>query len=394
MVNINTQYSYGEDSQNDEDFIIGNESVLNTQSNEFLNSNKKIQKNSIKGMSDGNASMVTRNSKITSEQILDNEYSGFFTPIFHANNLFARNELNLYDNTYRFGVMNPYGAVTKLREYLFFTKPDLHIFQTDDANAYTNINKLNEGLADYPFWVEFAKYKKRIGKLLQLNVDDTDNFNHLLQNSVVSNLPVPSLESTTIETPNNMYGVGFSYRGSSEASDDSHDFSLEFKDTRWLDVYYFFKAYEEYETLKHHGIVSPVKYFTENKILHDQFSIYKFLVDDDAETLVYWAKYYGVMPLSLPRDVFSDENFDNGITYSVNFKAAFFEDMRPEIISDFNDISEAYYNSLPYRIDVYNEIYGRADNRPAKAAYIHRVESKNSPNGYVYKLKWKGSDEI
>ena len=57
-----------------------------------------------------------------------------------------------------------------------------------------------------------------------------------------------------------------------------------------------------------------------NKIIHDQFSIYKFIVDEDMETIIYWGKYYGVYPTSLPRDAFSNSNFQDGLTFSINFK--------------------------------------------------------------------------
>ena len=141
-------------------------------------------------------------------------------------------------------------------------------------------------------------------------------------------------------------------------------------------------------------MIRPWKKYIENKIIHDQFAIYKFIVDEDMETILYWGKYYGVMPRSLPRDVFSNPNFETGLSYSINFRAAFFEDMKPEILEDFNYLSQEYYNSLPYEIDIYNDILHRTDNRAAKAAYIVKQKSSISPNGYVYKLKWKGSDDL
>lgn len=319
----------------------------------------------------------------------------FFKSILHYYNQFDRSEIDLFNKTYRFGIFNPYGAVTTTREFLFFTKPDLNIFKRyDDSGTLYGGPILVDELEAYPYWRDMKKSKKRIIESLQLSAKPQDNFNHLLQNQVISNLEIPGLSAETIETPVNMYGVGFSYRGSSEASDDSFDFSLEFKDTKWLDVYYFFKTYEEYETLKHHGSVRPWKGYIMNKVLHDQFSIYKFLVDEDMETILYWAKFYGVMPKSLPRDVFSTATFENGISYSVDFRAAFFEDMRPEIISDFNYFSKSYYDSLPYQVDIYNEIFNRTDNRPAKAAYIEVEPSLYSPNGYTYKLRWRGSDKV
>lgn len=314
----------------------------------------------------------------------------------HSANLFQRNEIKtaLHNKTFRFGLNDPFGSISSAREYLFFTKPDLHILNMNDNGTLEN-EDLNPSLADIPFWVELWNTRKDTTiKSLQISASISDPFNHLLQNQVISNLDVPGLSSDMIDTPTNMYGVGYSYRGSSEASDDNPEFSLEFRDTRFLDTYMYFKTYEEYETLKHHGIISPSKYYTVNKILHDQFSIYKFIVDEDMETILYYGKMYGVTPKSLPRDVFSNPNFDNGLSYSVDFKAAFYEDMKPDIIADFNSLSIDLYNSQPYQVTPYNSILGHADTRPAKAAYIVREDSDISPWGYVYKLKWRGSDRL
>ena len=174
----------------------------------------------------------------------------------------------------------------------------------------------------------------------------------------------------------------------------SFDFSLEFKDTKWLDTYMMFKAYEEYETLKHHGVVRPWKGYIENKIIHDQFAIYKFLVGEDMETIIYYAKFYGVMPKSLPRDTFSTANFDNGLSYSIDFRAAFFEDMKPEIIYDFNALSKPFYDTEKYKISQYNEWLDRIDHRAATTAVVTREKNAKAPCGYVYKLKWKGRDRF
>lgn len=345
---------------------------------------------------------------ITGDDILKNitdrnsvTNSSVLKAAMHSANIFERNEIKnaLHSKTFRFGLTNPYGAISTAREYLFFTRPDLHIFPMDDNGVVIKSSELNSALADIPFWVDLLKSRKDTTlKSLQLSVGSQDPFNHLLQNQVISNLDVPALNSEMIDTPTNMYGVGYSYRGSSEASDDNPEFSLEFKDTRYLDTYLFFKAYEEYETLKHHGVISPSKYYTVNKILHDQFAIYKFIVDEDMETIIYYGKMYGVVPKSLPRDVFSNPNFDNGISYSVDFRAAFYEDMRPDIIADFNNLSLPFYNAQPYQITPHNRVLDHADMRPARAAYIvketNTEAAKMSPTGYVYKLKWRGDDIV
>jgi hypothetical protein len=316
--------------------------------------------------------------------------SDYFKSIYHNSHLFRERELDIYNKTYRFGYFAN-NTMSAGREYLFFTKPDLNILDI-------NTGKLNSSLADIPFWQDL--YNNRIETILALqnsapnNANVNDIFCHLLQNQVTSSLDIPNLSATMIETPTNDYGVGYMYRGSSESSDDNPEFSLEFKDNKWLSTYSFFKAYELYETMKHHGTIAPRQTYIENKILHDQFAIYKFIVAEDMETIVYYGKMYGVTPKSLPRDAFSSATFENGISYSIDFQAAFYEDMIPEILSDFNYLSKGFYDVQPYDIENYNEALGNSDGRAATAAIVKKYESSKSPSGFVYKLKWRGKDTV
>lgn len=346
-------------------------------------------------------SISSTSAEKMSSQITLGSDSDWGKSILHGVGIYDPTEIDIYNKTYRFGIRNPYSALANCREYLFFTKPDLHLLYVSGTNTTIPGSTLNPALTGLPFWADLYSSRKDT-TLLNLQNSRTvsggyyDPFCHLLQNQCKSNLDIPGLTSEMIDTPSNNYGVNYSYRGSSEASDDNPEFSLEFKDNRYLDVFYFFKAYEEYETLKHHGVISPPKYYITNKILHDCFSIYKFLVADDMETIIYWGKMFGVMPKSLPRDVFSNPEFDNGLSYSIDFKAAFYEDMKPEILSDFNNLSRDLYNSQTYQINIYNQIFGRTDTRPAKAAAIvidrTSAAAQRSPTGYLYKLKWRGSD--
>lgn len=333
---------------------------------------------------------ISSPSDITEHE--DNEID-YFDFIKRSHGIYKRQDIDIFNRRYRFGINNPYESISTTREFLFFTKPDLNIFERDDSSGALTGN-IVESLSVIPYWRELAEKNMEIIKQLQMSIDgNRDPFNHLLGNTYISNLSVPSLDAETIETANNMYGVGFSYRGSSEASNDNFDFDLEFKDTKYLPVYQFFKAYEEYQTLKHHGTIGPWKGYIQDKVLHDQFSIYKFIVDEDMESIIYYCKYYGVIPKSLPRDVFSSTSFDSGLSYSISFKCAFFEDMNPLILNDFNDLTTKLRFALPYRIDTYNEVLNRLDNRPTQAAYVKSYPSHIAPGGSVYKLKWKGRDK-
>ena len=334
------------------------------------------------GVDDGGESNRIRNQSATGS-------IGDFDSVKKNIGLRDPSDIDYYNQLYRFGVFNPYDAVSTTREFLFFTKPDLYIYDLDETNTFATSN-LRPELQSIPFWNELASRYPRVIQNLQSSCRTISPFNLLLGNMVNSNLDIPGLSAETIDTPSNMYGVGFSYRGSSEASNDSFEFSLEFKDTKYLPIYTYFKAYEEYETLKHHGTIGPYKKYIENKIIHDQFAIYKFLVQEDMETILYYAKFYGVMMKDLPRDVFSSSTFDSGLSFSIGFKAAFFDDMDPLILADFNTLTESSYQQAPYRIGIYNKIMGRMDNRAVTTARVIAEENSNYPGGYKYKLKWRG----
>ena len=314
--------------------------------------------------------------------------SNYLQGIKHANLLFDRSEIDLVNKRYRFGIFTPSDTIHTVKEYLFFTKPDLYIYVSEKNGL-----RLNQGLQNKVYWMELLDKNPEIFYCLQDSISaNNDHFNHLLENTVQSNLSIPALSSDMVETPTNLYGVGYQYHGSSEASDDSFDFSLEFKDVKGLPVYHFFKAYEDYEKLKHHGVLEVNVDNIIKKILYDQYSIYKFLVDEDGETIVYYAKLYGVKSKSLPRDVFENITFGNGLSYTVDFNAAFFEDMNPTIIKDFNEAnSKLYYqtsNPNWYDIDAYNSLLDRADGRAVESAYVvYDPKTKN------YKLKGRGGDK-
>lgn len=307
----------------------------------------------------------------------------YWSKIRRQEGLFDRLEIDIYNEYHRFGLFNPYEALSDTREFLFFVKPDLHIMDGKTG-------ALNDDLKNNPFFIELVKKYPDVIPQLQYSADKFNNpLSLMLSNNVMSTLDVPSLSANTIDNPSNIYGTSYEYRGSSESGDDNFDFALEFEDTKHLDMYMYFKAYEEYETLKRHGRVSPPIEYIQNKILHDQMGIYKFLVGEDGETIVFYAYYCGVMWKSLPRDVFSNNSFTDGLRYSIDGKAAFVEDMNPLIISDFNTLTSSYRNShTSSDLSIYDSSNDRTSMEPAKSAYITKHIDTMSGRE-KYKLKWR-----
>lgn len=271
--------------------------------------------------------------------------------------LYSKSELNKsrFSKFSRFGrPLDPYGRVNAGREYLFFVKPDLHICAPNgstsggvyDISGASGVDRysnnglvLNPQLTNNPYFRDLIDTHPDVIKELQYSVSSNDPFGHLLSFSVSSSLPLDSSTAKTMDNPSTVFGTTYNYLQDSEASDEAYTFSLEFVDNKYLDTYHFFKAYSEYHIARKTGLVTPpsLSYY-QYKRLHNTMGVYKFIVAEDAETILYWAYLWGVIPTSCPREAFQDASFADGLTFSVNFEAAFIEDMNPMILYQFNKL--------------------------------------------------------
>ncbi len=323
--------------------------------------------------------------------------------LLNANGIYNRSDIAWYEKFSRFGCIDPYNALRGSREYLFFTKPDLHITKPGEQT-------LNPEISSNTFFNDLVgRYSSVIGQLQKSsNYSSKNPFMALLSNAVKNTLELPGISATTIDLPANIYGTSYSYRGWGYSSDEKVSFSLEFEDTKYLEIYNLFKAYEEYERLKHIGVISPpnidkapvvngqcLDYYTRTKRLHDQFAIYKFIVEDDGETIIYYAKLWGVYPKSVPRDSFSDMKTEGGLTYAIEFDAAFVDDMNPSILTDFNQLTHAIAsNGNRKDHPIYNSNKRMIDGRWSTMPVIMKAYAADGWLGpqsmnYTYKLKWR-----
>ena len=252
----------------------------------------------------------------------------------NAGGLFEREDILDSTKFARFPYFNPYDMMGTTYEYVFFTRPDLNLH---NGSAYGTINPQ---LANIPLFDEAMVSWPDAFNELEIGVNPNQPFSPMLYNCRTSSLDLPDIEAGDEETAENMWGTKMVYRRASTASQDNYDFSLEFRDTRWLDLYMFFRLYDAYEERKAFGRIKPKPYYTVNRKIHDQMSVYKFIVAEDNRTLLYWAKLYGVYPKGVPRSAFSSLPADGDFKFTVNFKANWIEDMDPNILIDFNDLSK------------------------------------------------------
>ena len=273
----------------------------------------------------------------------------------------------------RFGrVLDPNGKLNDCREYLFFVKPDLHIVVPSNNGSKNNIYKigvssgsvdagnndtanglrLNPQLDENSYFRELITSHPNVIRELQNSAPSFNGkssispFCNLLSFSVNSYLEMPGSEASTLDNPATVFGTSYEYLKDAEEADENPSFSLEFMDNKYLDTYHFFKAYTEYHIARKSGLVTPpsMDYYRYKK-LHNTMGIYKFIVAEDMETIIYYAYFWGVFPTSCPRETFSDPLFSDGLTFSISFKAAFMEDMNPQILKQFNNLMSPILSS-------------------------------------------------
>ena len=269
--------------------------------------------------------------------------------LMHSKGVYFDSDMDMYDSFYRYQRMDPHNYPRAAREYVFFTKPDLYIFKagslsstSDNAitSRFLTKGQLQPALNNNAFFRGLVErgYAKLLSEL-QFSINPSKPFINILSNRKSSNLDLTAINADSFETSRNYYGTKLDYRRSSEPSDEGVEFAVEFEDTKYLEIYNFFRAYDEYEKLKWYGKVNPPKQeYIWYKVLHDQFGVYKFVVDDTNETILHWSQFWGVYPTNVPRDTFSNVAQEGNIKFTINFKAQFVEDMNPVTINDFNNL--------------------------------------------------------
>lgn len=333
-----------------------------------------------------NISNPNRKGPAVSPATYTNTSDDTFRSLLQAAHIYNRSEIEWYTKFNRFGCLDPYNTLSTTREYIFITKPDLNIF----ANSSTT-SVLNSALSQYPIWQDALVRYNDVLQQLQYSVNGTGKpFINLFTNSIKSSVDLPDISTNDVQTSENIYGTFMTYRRSSVTSDEQHEFSIEFEDTKYTEVYMWFKLYDEYEKLKDLGLVSPPdESYIVNKIIHDQMALFKFIVGEDGETLIYWAKMWGVYPKGVPRNAFSDLSSGESLKISVNFKAQFVDDMDPSILVDFNTLTVP--TGMPAAKDIlpiYDKSIGRVSGEWAGNPFI--TKTTNAKLGIdQYKFKWR-----
>lgn len=331
-----------------------------------------------------------------------------FSNTLSSNILYNRSQIQWYEKFNRFGTLNPYNRVDFTKEYIFFTKPDCHIFKpmTDELQSVFKSD---------PFFVEMKNRYPYILHNLQRSSkspdEDVNNspFMNILSNGVDNTIDLQGLSAAEMDNNTNVYGTAINYRKDAWTGDEHPEFTLEFTDTKFAEIYNLVRAYEQYERKCTVGVIYPPNIdnaplsgdanfnrYIKYKELHDTFGVFRFIVDNDYESLIYWSYICGTYFNNVPRDAFNDMN-NNGLKLALDFKGFCVKDYPdPLPLILFNKIINESYGTpnISNYIPVYNDNIGGIDGRWAKYPYIVKVSKDDEKwygskgMAYKYKFKW------
>lgn len=228
--------------------------------------------------------------------------------------------------------------------YMFMTKPNLNFdFGVLPEKQY-NTKKTNYTAAQYNtmengFFEYIARNYPEIMQSLSLNQGSTvPNFIPLLFN----NFKALNFDDISLLDGNyNETYSGFSLRLPTVASQSmgGGQFNISYSELATPKITYLHKIWVEYVHKVKMGLVTPSMYNIQNKIIDYTSSVYYFTLAPDGETITFWMKFVGVVPMNIPYSSFGTEVGSHGeVIVNCTYLYSYKEYLQPESLQEFNDI--------------------------------------------------------
>lgn len=335
----------------------------------------------------------------------NNKYNTFATSSYKFNNetidnimdklnrtLYLPNALDktdtvsdLFDKTTtsynRFKVANTTMSLQKGFPHVFFVRPNCNIIK--DGNNLRDELKSNE-----KFMYTWNSAPNAVKQLVKAS-GTSDDFMLSLSNAVASF----SLSDEFINT--DTYGKTYTgykvaYGKNNIESKTAGTFEVTFNDTHDFHIYQIHRLWVDYISGVYRGTITPAKSTILNKILDYVGAVYYFLTAEDGETIIFWSKYYGVFPSTIPSSQYSwgEGNIISNPQLSITYQYSFKEDFNPYSILEFNHNAKIDGSGSLQYVPVYDSALGHSGSTWVGTPFIEVVKDQTK-NIYEYKLRYK-----
>lgn len=279
----------------------------------------------------------------------------------------------------RFKIAYPETVLTKTFAYLFFTRPDLNLF--------SDKNTLIPKVSNDPFYYYMFKNNKDL--LLSLtgrNFSYAHDFNPFLSNKAGS-FELKDEYVDTDEYGETFTGWKIKYGKNNVKSKSADAFSITYTDDNNYNIYKIHKAWVDYISKVYRGEFSPTRSNIINRTIDYACSVYYFLCGADGETILFWTKYTGVFPTTIPS---SRSSWDGGVgkapEYNINYEYSWKEDMMPTSLAEFNKNSERETSTKYAKI--YDYDLGSTGKTFVGTPFVETIDDVHN-NTYLYKLRFR-----
>ncbi|MEI2419218.1 hypothetical protein V6O07_03010, partial [Arthrospira platensis SPKY2] len=155
------------------------------------------------------------------------------------------------------------------------------------------------------------------------------------------NMEVPDIQMKTRVSAETSINWKVQYGFRTTDSKAASTFSISYSDDRNLTIYKLHQIWVNYMNAVAMGHMSPKREYIAKRILDYAVSAYYFLVAEDGETIIYYAKYTGVFPTNVPDSAYSWQKGDESKerTFQIQYQYSFYDPMNPLIIKEFNKVT-------------------------------------------------------
>ena len=289
---------------------------------------------------------------------------------------------NMENKFNRFKIGYPDIQLSKSFAHIFFTRPDLNIFDSQGSGNYT----LKPTLHKDPVYYYLNKNNSNLLLSLTSMFSTEHDFNPYLSNSAQS-FSLSDEYIKTVETGDTFTGYKVKYGRSNVESQSANTFDINYTDTDDLSIYKLHKAWIEYIHKVHRGEFTCDHKYIQDRVLDYACSVYYILCGPDGETIIFWSKYTGVFPTNAPASAFSwsKGNQLKMPEFTINYEYSWKEDFNPLSLAEFNLNSKSqkqykYISSYEYELATTGKTFTGAP----------FVESTMGVDGeYIFKLRFR-----